>query len=221
MKIPLSLSAQNQRRFFQKNQMQKRSLLLSQQLEIQLYDIQELFKVGGKPPFTNYLFLGDYVDKGPHSVEVITLLSLLKVKFPNRVTLIRGNHEIRWITQNYGFYMECLQKYGSTQGWEYFTDMFDYIPIACIVGTNLLCVHGGLSLCIESVDEIEHLKRFQEIPHEGKFINIIQSDPDDEDTPDFKISPRGAGFIFGGKVLKEFLHFKQYASFNQNSLFMQ
>ncbi|CAD8176056.1 unnamed protein product [Paramecium octaurelia] len=173
----------------------------------QLYDVQELFKVGGKPPFTNYLFLGDYVDRGAHSVEVITLLSLLKVKFPNRVTLIRGNHETRGITQNYGFYMECQQKYGNTQAWEYFTDMFDYIPIACIVGTNLLCVHGGLSPCIESVDEIEHLNRFQEIPHEGAFTDIMWSDPDDEDTPGFKISPRGAGFVFGGQVLKEFLHF--------------
>ncbi|CAD8083705.1 unnamed protein product [Paramecium sonneborni] len=163
----------------------------------QLNDVQELFKVGGKPPFTNYLFLGDYVDRGAHSVEVITLLSLLKVKFPNRVTLIRGNHETRGITQNYGFYMECQQKYGNTLAWEYFTEMFDYIPIACIVGTNLLCVHGGLSPCIEN------FKKF----HMRVFTDIMWSDPDDEDTPGFKISPRGAGFVFGGQVLKEFLHF--------------
>lgn len=163
----------------------------------QLYDVQELFQVGGRPPFTNYLFLGDYVDRGAHSVEVITLLSLLKIKFPNRVTLIRGNHETRGITQSYGFYMECQQKFGNTQAWEYFTDMFDYLPIACIVGDDLLCVHGGLSPCVESVDEIEHLNRFQEIPHEGAFTDIMWSDPDDEDTPGFKISPRGAGFVFG------------------------
>ncbi|CAD8063181.1 unnamed protein product [Paramecium primaurelia] len=95
----------------------------------QLYVVEELVKVGGKHPFTNYLFLGDYADRVAHSVEVIKLLSLLKVKFQNTVTQIRGNHKIRGNTQNYGFYTKCQQKYGNSQGWEYFT------AITCIVGT--------------------------------------------------------------------------------------
>ena len=83
----------------------------------QFFDVLEIFKVGGELPYTNYLFLGDYVDRGSHSVETITLLCLLKLKYPNKVQLIRGNHELRAITQNYGFYMECQNKYGNTVVW--------------------------------------------------------------------------------------------------------
>jgi serine/threonine-protein phosphatase PPG1 len=71
----------------------------------QFYDLLEIFKVGGELPYTSYLFLGDYVDRGAHSVEVITLLCLMKIKYPTRMAMIRGNHETRGITQNYGFYM--------------------------------------------------------------------------------------------------------------------
>jgi len=64
----------------------------------------ELFKVGGDCPQTNYLFLGDFVDRGFYSVETFLLLLALKVRYPDRITLIRGNHESRQITQVYGFY---------------------------------------------------------------------------------------------------------------------
>ena len=77
--------------------------------------------------------MGDYVDRGAHSVEVITLLCLLKLKYPNRMNMLRGNHETRATTQNYGFYMECQSKYGNTVVWEYYTDLFDFFPIAAII----------------------------------------------------------------------------------------
>ena len=83
----------------------------------QFYDVLELFRVGGDVPDTNYLFLGDYVDRGAHSVETITLLMLLKLRFPQRICLIRGNHETRQITQIYGFYAECQAKYGNPKVW--------------------------------------------------------------------------------------------------------
>ncbi|CAE8637648.1 unnamed protein product [Polarella glacialis] len=85
-----------------------------------------------KVPETNYLFLGDYVDRGPFSVETITLLALLKLQHPDRMTLLRGNHESRQITQVYGFYAECLRKFGDAAVWQYFTDLFDYLPIAAV-----------------------------------------------------------------------------------------
>ena len=78
----------------------------------QFYDLMELFKVGGDPPKTNYIFLGDFVDRGYFSVETWLLLLAYKVRYPNEVTLIRGNHESRQITQVYGFYDECIRKYG-------------------------------------------------------------------------------------------------------------
>eukprot|EP00825_Cyclidium_porcatum_P031812 TRINITY_DN3375_c0_g1_i1.p1 TRINITY_DN3375_c0_g1~~TRINITY_DN3375_c0_g1_i1.p1 ORF type:complete len:250 (+),score=41.44 TRINITY_DN3375_c0_g1_i1:250-999(+) len=184
----------------------------------QFLDVQELFKVGGEPPYTNYLFLGDYVDRGPQSVEVITLFCLYKIKYPNRVTILRGNHETRGITQNYGFYVECQSKYGNTSVWEMYTDVFDFIPIGCIIDNELFCVHGGLSPQIESIDEIKQLDRFQEIPHEGAFTDLMWSDPDSENNPGFTVSTRGAGYYFGEDVLKKFLHYNNMKKTYQSSL---
>ena len=99
----------------------------------QFYDLIELFKIGGESPYTNYLFLGDFVDRGYYSVETFLLLLALKVRYPDRITLIRGNHESRQITQVYGFYDECLRKYGNANVWKFFTDLFDYLPLTALV----------------------------------------------------------------------------------------
>jgi serine/threonine-protein phosphatase 2A catalytic subunit len=99
----------------------------------QFHDLMELFKIGGNCPDSNYLFMGDYVDRGYYSVETVTLLVALKVRFRNRVTILRGNHESRQITQVYGFYDECLRKYGNANIWKYFTDLFDYLPLTALV----------------------------------------------------------------------------------------
>ena len=93
----------------------------------------ELFKIGGATPDTNYLFMGDYVDRGYYSVESVSLLVCLKVRFPNRIFLTRGNNESRQITQVYGFYDECMRKYGNSNVWKYFTDLFDYLPLTAVV----------------------------------------------------------------------------------------
>jgi serine/threonine-protein phosphatase 4 catalytic subunit len=112
-----------------------------------------LFKNGGDIPSVNYLFLGDFVDRGFNSVETFLLLLAYKVRYPDLVTLIRGNHECRQITQVYGFYDECLRKYGSLNVWRYCTDIFDYLSLAAIVDDSIFCVHGGLSPSInDSID---------------------------------------------------------------------
>ena len=170
----------------------------------QFYDIIELFRVAGPLPDTNYLFLGDYVDRGPHSVETITLLALLKLQYPDRVTLLRGNHESRQITQVYGFYVECMRKYSSQSVWQSFTDMFDYLPIAAVIGGSILAVHGGLSPSVHALDQVRILDRFAEIPHEGPIADLMWSDPDPE-KQGFVISPRGAGYVFGYDVARRFL----------------
>ncbi|KAI9373351.1 Metallo-dependent phosphatase-like protein [Aspergillus egyptiacus] len=152
----------------------------------------------------NFVFLGDYVDRGYFSLETLTLLLCLKAKFPDRVTLVRGNHESRQITQVYGFYEECLQKYGNASVWKACCQVFDFMTLGAIIDGRVLCVHGGLSPEIRTLDQVRVVARAQEIPHEGAFCDLVWSDPDDVET--WAVSPRGAGWLFGDKVADEFCH---------------
>eukprot|EP00753_Platysulcus_tardus_P017729 PLAT6472.2.p1 GENE.PLAT6472.2~~PLAT6472.2.p1 ORF type:complete len:320 (-),score=139.70 PLAT6472.2:277-1191(-) len=169
----------------------------------QFYDLLELLKVGGDTPDTNYLFMGDYVDRGFYSVETFLLLLAMKVRYPDRVSLIRGNHESRQITQVYGFYDECLKKYGSVNVWRYATDLFDYLSLSAIVGDKVFCVHGGLSPSVNTLDQIRVIDRKQEVPHDGAMCDLMWSDP--EEIEGWGISPRGAGFLFGSDVTEKWL----------------
>ena len=169
----------------------------------QFDDLTELFNKGGKCPETNYLFLGDFVDRGFNSVETFLLLLALKVRYPDRITLIRGNHETRQITQVYGFYDECMRKYGSINVWRYCTEIFDYLPISAIIDDRIFCIHGGLSPNIDTIDEIRIIDRKQEVPHDGAMCDLLWSDPD-QDQKGFGISPRGAGYLFGEDVVNIF-----------------
>ncbi|KAI9679562.1 MAG: hypothetical protein M1817_005584 [Caeruleum heppii] len=153
----------------------------------------------------NFIFLGDFVDRGYFSLETFTLLMCLKAKYPDRVTLVRGNHESRQITQVYGFYEECQTKYGNASVWKSCCQVFDFLALAAIVDGKVLCVHGGLSPEIRTLDQIRVVARAQEIPHEGAFCDLVWSDPEDVDT--WAVSPRGAGWLFGDKVSSEY-HFK-------------
>jgi len=173
----------------------------------QFYDLKELFKVGGECPDTNYLFLGDFVDRGFNSVETFLLLLALKVRYPDRITLIRGNHESRQITQVYGFYDECLRKYGSVNVWRYCTEIFDYLSLSALIEDRIFCVHGGLSPSINSLDQIRTIDRKQEVPHDGPMCDLLWSDP--EEIEGWGLSPRGAGYLFGGNVVKQFNHTNQ------------
>ncbi|KAM7277978.1 hypothetical protein ACFE04_005112 [Oxalis oulophora] len=170
----------------------------------QFHDLAELFRIGGKCPDTNYLFMGDYVDRGYYSVETVTLLVALKVRYPQRITILRGNHESRQITQVYGFYDECLRKYGNANVWKTFTDLFDYFPLTALVESEIFCLHGGLSPSIETLDNIRNFDRVQEVPHEGPMCDLLWSDPDDR--CGWGISPRGAGYTFGQDISEQFNH---------------
>ena len=116
-----------------------------------------LFEVGGKCPDTNYLFLGDFVDRGYFSLETILLILVLKLRYTDRLHILRGNHECRQITQVYGFYEECLRKYKCSSVWKIVTDLFDYFPLGALIGNSLLCLHGGLSPLISTMDQVHYL----------------------------------------------------------------
>ncbi|KAJ1893389.1 putative serine/threonine protein phosphatase [Kickxella alabastrina] len=172
----------------------------------QYHDVLEIFAIGGRCPDTNYLFLGDYVDRGNHSVETISLLCCLKLRYPQRIHLLRGNHESRNITKTYGFYTECTTKYGgSAVVWREFTDLFDYLALAVVIEDSVFCVHGGLSPSVSHIDQLRVLDRFGEIPHEGPLADILWSDPD-PDIQGFGRSQRGAGYTFGAQIVDRFLH---------------
>jgi serine/threonine-protein phosphatase 6 catalytic subunit len=170
----------------------------------QFHDLLKLFQTGGEVPETNYVFMGDFVDRGYNSLEVFTLLMLLKVKYPAHGTLLRGTHESRQITQVYGFFDECTRKYGNANAWRWCTDVFDYLTLAAVIEGRVLCVHGGLSPDVRSIDQIRTVDRVCEIPHEGAFCDLMWSDP--EDIERWAVSPRGAGWLFGRKVAEEFNH---------------
>ncbi len=183
----------------------------------QVYDLLEIFRLGGEPPKTRYLFMGDYVDRGYHSVETICVLLRLKLRHPSAITILRGNHECRAISQMYGFYDECLRKFGSARVWMLLTDLFDYLPLSAVIDNDIVCMHGGLGAVVvsrdgeeptfraASLDEIRGVDRVQEVPSEGIMCDLLWSDPEEEDNLKFSPSPRGAGYVFGIEITRGFL----------------
>ncbi|KAL7715515.1 Serine/threonine-protein phosphatase [Entamoeba marina] len=170
----------------------------------QFYDLLRLLEIGGPISDNQYLFLGDYVDRGIYSIEVISFLLLFKVKYPTQIHLLRGNHETRMITQDYGFYDECIQKYGNPAAWTIFMDLFDYFSVAAVIDNTIYCVHGGLSPSIRTIDQIRYnIDRNVEVPHEGEFCDLMWSDPE-ENEPGMRQSSRGAGYLFGKSAVDEF-----------------
>lgn len=137
-------------------------------------------------------------------METVTLLIALKVRYKDRITILRGNHESRQITQVYGFYDECCRKYGNSNVWKCLTELFDFLPLTAVVENQFFCLHGGLSPSIETLDNIRALKRFQEVPHEGPMCDLLWSDPDDR--AGWGMNPRGAGYTFGQDIAEQFNH---------------
>ena len=164
-----------------------------------------MFKIGGDIPTTNYLFLGNYIDGGYYSLECISLLLCLKVRYPKRIILLRGNHENRQISQVYGLYDECLSKYGNPNVWKYLTDVFDYLPLAAVVESKIFCLHGGLSPSIEALAQINKLDRIRETPLDGPLTHLIYSRP--EDRFGWALIPRPKdreAYLFGSDITEKF-----------------
>lgn len=170
-----------------------------------IYDLLRILQSFGMPNLRSYLFLGDYVDRGAYSVEVMTLLMALLIKYPDDVFLLRGNHEFRHINQAYGFYMEILQTYQDATIWDQFNNMFAYLPLAAIINNQIFCVHGGLSPLLTSTNVIDHLKLpIHNYENNTLIADLVWSDPHEERTG-FTPNSRGSGRSFGRDVLLTFL----------------
>ena len=124
------------------------------------------------------LFLGDYVDRGAYSIEVCIFLYALKINFPTEITLLRGNHESRAMTENFTFRSEVLEKYNSDESiYDLFMESFDAMPLAAEVNGDYLCMHGGISPELMTVSDIDKINRFIEPPLSGFLCDLLWSDP--------------------------------------------
>eukprot|EP00823_Brevimastigomonas_motovehiculus_P002924 TRINITY_DN1740_c0_g1_i1.p1 TRINITY_DN1740_c0_g1~~TRINITY_DN1740_c0_g1_i1.p1 ORF type:complete len:405 (+),score=76.98 TRINITY_DN1740_c0_g1_i1:108-1322(+) len=169
----------------------------------QYFDLLRLFQYGGFPPDANYLFLGDYVDRGKQSLETICLLLAYKIKYPENFFLLRGNHECASINRIYGFYDECKRRY-NIKLWKTFTDCFNCLPVAAIIDEKIFCVHGGLSPEHHSMDQIRRIARPTDVPDSGIICDLLWSDPDKE-IEGWGENDRGVSFTFGSDVVAKFL----------------
>jgi len=169
----------------------------------QYHDLLRIFEYGGFPPESNYLFLGDYVDRGKQSLETITLMFAYKTKFPENFFLLRGNHECASITRIYGFYDECKRRY-NIKLWKQFCDVFNCMPVCAIVDEKILCMHGGLSPEVTNFDQVRRLVRPTDVPDTGMICDFLWADPD-KDIAGWAENDRGVSFIFGPDVVTSFL----------------
>lgn len=173
-------------------------------IHAQYTDLLRLFELGGAPSKTNqYLFLGDYVDRGTQSIETICLLLAYKIKFPYEFHLLRGNHEGSAINRLYGFYDECIRRF-TIKVWRVFCDCFNCLPIAAIVSESIFCVHGGLSPDLKSLDQIRSIRRPTEVGDTGLLCDLVWSDPKARGVG-FVQSDRGVSFNFGADECEKFL----------------
>ena len=167
----------------------------------QFYDIKEIFRLGGNPELTKYLFLGDYVDRGNYGIEIILTLYALKIAFPNSIFLLRGNHECRQMTSYHNFREECLQKYDQ-EIYDMVMDSFDRLPLAAIINGQFLALHGGISPELENALDLNRVDRFKEPPQLGVLCDVLWADPVDNDNGLQQLvwmpnPSRGCSFYFG------------------------
>jgi len=185
-------------------------LKLCGDLHGQFHDLLRMFDQGNYPPDANYLFLGDYVDRGKKSLETICLLFAYKMKYPENFFILRGNHESPSICRIYGFYDECKRRY-NVKLWKTFCDVFNCLPICAIIADRVICMHGGLSqeMFGEDADvrtQVGQIERPADIPDAGYICDLLWSDPKTElGAVGFGPNDRGVSVAFGPDIVHAFL----------------
>ncbi|CAK5084027.1 unnamed protein product [Meloidogyne enterolobii] len=170
----------------------------------QYVDLLRIFHQLGYPPTANYLFLGDYVDRGTKNLETIALLFCYKIKYPRNFFLLRGNHETAAVNAVYGFRQEIQRRFGRNEHgplWRMFNEAFSQMPVTAIIGGRILCMHGGLSPHLETRKQLRKIPRGWHDPGENRLaLDLLWSDPDPT-IRGWRPSPRGCSYLFGNDVL--------------------
>jgi len=169
----------------------------------QYHDLLRLLECGGLPPESNYIFLGDYVDRGQQSIETIMLLFAYKVKHPENFFLLRGNHECASISRQYGFFDECKRRY-NIKLWRQFCDVFNCMPICGLIDDKIMCMHGGLSPELTNFDQVRRVVRPTDVPDSGIICDLLWADPE-KDITGWEPNERGISWVFGEDVVSSFL----------------
>jgi protein phosphatase len=177
---------------------------------MRLFDEYGFPSTAGDITYIDYLFLGDYVDRGQHSLETITLLLALKIEYPDNVHLIRGNHEAADINALFGFRIECIERMGENDGiwaWTRFNQLFNHLPLAALIEKKIICMHGGIGRSINSVEQIEKIERPITMDA-GSIIlmDLLWSDPTENDSVEgLRPNARGPGLVtFGPDRVTDF-----------------
>ena len=169
----------------------------------QFDDLLKIFRNIGYPPASTVLFLGDYVDRGDSSLEVIALLFLLKIKYPKHIYMTRGNHECHTINMMYGFYEEC-QKKANLMVWKACNRIFTMLPVAAVIEKKIFCVHGGISPKLDNIRIINQIKKGTKIPDTGLLCDLMWADPGNH-PEEWQKNDRGCSYTFNDKTIKTFM----------------
>jgi diadenosine tetraphosphatase ApaH/serine/threonine PP2A family protein phosphatase len=182
----------------------------------QFGDLMRLFAEYGSPStvgdiaYIDYLFLGDYVDRGAFSLETMSLLLALKVEYPDSVHLLRGNHEEADINALFGFRIECIDRLGEAAGvkaWNRFNDMFQWLPLAAVIEDRVACMHGGIGRSVTHISQLEELERPLTMESGGMMLmDVLWSDPTESDKVEgLRPNARGPGLVtFGPDRVRKF-----------------
>lgn len=169
-------------------------------------DLLHIFETCGWPFDTRYLFLGDYVDRGKNSLEVLVLVLALQIQFPRQIFLLRGNHEIKSVNKAYGFYSDLRQRYPKGNECDSLLDaiarVYSQLPLAALLCEKILCLHGGLSPKLQSIDDIRKLKKGT-IEPSGLIEDLLWSDPSPCCSGFKSNTERGCSYVFGSDVVAD------------------
>jgi len=169
----------------------------------QYHDLLRMFEMGGFPPKSNYLFLGDYVDRGKQSVETIILLFVYKIMYGENFFMLRGNHECAAITRIYGFYDECKRRF-NIKIWKHCVDVFNRLPLCAVIDDKIFCVHGGLSPEMATLAQVNSIVRPCDVPDCGLMCDFLWGDPESE-LSGWADNDRGVSYMFGPDTVEAFL----------------